>query len=111
MPVVRSVLFLALAGAVAVCVGVSSADLPQAEARDAVRACIEKTRGGQTRRDLKLRTGPCHRNEIPVLLSVVGPSGPPGSPGVQGPRGPVGAAGPAGPPGATGPAGARATTA
>src|SRR5829696_6864907 len=85
MPVVRSVLFLALAGAVAVCVGVSSAASAKPKPATQFRACTETTGGGQTRRDLKLRTGPCHRNEIPVLLSVVGPSGPPGSPGVQGP--------------------------
>jgi len=67
MPVVRSVLFLALAGAVAVCVGVSSAASPKPKPATQCRVCIEKTGGGQTRRDLKLRTGPCHRNEIPVL--------------------------------------------
>src|SRR4051794_2574689 len=95
-----------LAGSVAFCVGVSSAASPKPATQ--FRACIEKTGNAETRRDLKLRRGPCRRSEIPVVLSVVGASGPTGATGVQGPpgtEGPVGAQGVQGLPGATGPAG------
>ncbi len=86
------------------------------------RACIEATGLSKTRRDLKLRTGPCRRTEIPVILTVVGPSGPAGPVGPSGPQGPggtpgsggsqgaPGSPGAAGSPGPAGPAGASGAT-
>ena len=64
-------------------------------------ACIELTGDPETRRDLKLRQGPCHKNE----RQVAWPPGTTGPAGEAGPQGPAGATGPAGPIGATGPAG------
>lgn len=69
----------------------------------------------ETRRDLKLRRGSCRSNEIPVILSIVGPQGGAGAAGPPGPQGPSGQqgapgstrpTGPAGPGGSPGPAGA-----
>src|SRR5262245_9331580 len=70
-------------------------------------ACIELTGDRETFRDLKLREGPCAKNERkvtwpPGTVGPTGPAGPAGAQGAQGPAGPAGAQGAAGP---TGPAG------
>ena len=52
-------------------------------------ACIELTGDSVTKRDLKLREGPCHKNEREVAWP----------PGTAGPAGPAGPQGPAGAPG------------
>src|SRR5262245_137260 len=66
------------------------------------KACIERVGNEQTRRDLKLRSGPCRRNEIPVILTIAGPKGPAGPSGPSGASGQQGPAGSAGLPGTPG---------
>ena len=58
--------------------------------------CIETRGDAETRRDFKLRDGPCRPSEIRVAWPPSGAAGP------AGPVGPAGATGPAGPPGPTG---------
>ena len=60
-------------------------------------ACIELTGNPQTFRDLKLREGPCAKNERQIAWP----------PGARGPTGPTGAVGPPGSQGAQGAAGLR----
>ena len=59
-------------------------------------ACIELTGQPLTKRDLKLREGPCKKNE----RRIVWPPGTAGPVGPTGPTGPTGAAGAAGAAGA-----------
>jgi Collagen triple helix repeat (20 copies) len=77
-----------------------------------LHGCIETRGSRETRRDLKLRVGPCRNGEIPIAWppGTAGPTGPTGPSGLTGATGAAGPIGPQGPPGGTGAAGATGAT-
>jgi hypothetical protein len=81
---VRFVL-LAIAGTAALLTAgvVDAHAAPKPRRATGLHGCIETRGSRETRRDLKLRVGPCRNGEIPITW-------PPGSAGPTGPTGPSG---------------------